>query len=135
MMKLYVCSRLRASQSKTLEEHQDLAKRYARFILEKGYGAPFVPHLMYPTFLDDSDAFERKAGIESGLAFLAACDACFVFLDETREVSGGMLEEIRFAIRNGVLLKVFVLEDGELVPDENRIHKWVQNDLLVQDFV
>lgn len=132
MRKIYICSRLRGTQTRTLEEHQELAKDYARYVLERKYGAPFVPHLMYPSFLDDSVAFEREAGIQSGLAFLDVCDACFVFLDDTRVVSGGMLEEIKYAIRHGIYLKVFVSDDGVIRPDENMLQTWVENALLTK---
>ena len=38
-----------------------------------------VPHLYFPTFLDENNPNERMAGIEMGLELMDSCDEVYVF--------------------------------------------------------
>ncbi len=76
--------------------------RYARRALldciERGE-APLASHLLYTQVLDDSDAFEREAGIEAGLVWGRVADATVVYVDHG--FSKGMQEGIARAEREG----------------------------------
>lgn len=128
--KIFVCSRYRATETHSLEEHTQLAKDYAHFVLTNRYGAPFVPHLLYPLFLDDSVLSEREAGINAGLAFLATCDACFVFLEPDGGLSDGMTHEIRYAIQKGIMLVVFDHIDDAYVRNDTALNLWLLDRVL-----
>lgn len=69
--------------------------------------APFAPHLLYPSVLDDSDPVQRAQGIEAGMEWMTAVDAVVVYAD--RGVSAGMADEIRHAERLGVPVERRVL--------------------------
>ncbi len=43
-----------------------------------GY-APFAPHLLYTSFLDDDDLQQRALGIQLGLQFMEACDEVWIY--------------------------------------------------------
>lgn len=87
--RVYVCSPFSGDTAGNMEK----AKKYARKVLEAG-AIPFVPHLLYPQFLDEDSKEERSLGITCGLAFLDACDELWVF-GETE--SSGMRAEIEYA--------------------------------------
>jgi len=119
MKRLYVCSKLREDDVHSQQTHQERAKEYARYLIREEKGAPFVPHLLYPQFLDDSDDAERTAGVESGLAYLGVCDELHVFADseESNTMSDGMFEEIRRA--NELQIPIYTYwrtEDGVIDP-------------------
>ena len=78
-------------------EHWIVAVKMCELAIRQGY-APFAPHLMYPQVLgsDESDGVREK-GIACGMAFLAACDELWVFVDG--EISEGMRSEIAAATR------------------------------------
>jgi hypothetical protein len=69
--------------------------------------APFAPHLIYPSVLDDSDPVQRAQGMEAGMEWMTAVDAVVVYTD--RGVSAGMADEIRHAERLGVPVERRVL--------------------------
>lgn len=61
--------------------------------------APFLSHLLYTQVWDDSNAAERAAGIQAGLAWHAGADAVIVYLD--LGISDGMQLGIDNARRLG----------------------------------
>jgi hypothetical protein len=69
------------------------ARKYARFAMEQGH-IPFVPHLLFPQFLDDADPAERKQGVDMGLSVLGLCHELWSFGSEP---SPGMAAEIDWA--------------------------------------
>ena len=92
--RVFVCSRLAATQMTSQSKHEVMAEHYSRYVMREGWGYPFTPHLMYPRFLDDRDATDRAHGIQAGLSYLKLCDAICVFIDESFEISKGMAAEI-----------------------------------------
>jgi hypothetical protein len=60
--------------------------------------APFAPHLLFPRFLDDGDPAERAAGMRAALAFLAACEAVWVYGPVTEGVAAEIAEARRLGI-------------------------------------
>lgn len=62
--------------------------------------APFAPHLIYPSVLDDSDPERRRMGISAGLAWLAVADVVVVYHD--LGYSEGMNAELRAAMNANV---------------------------------
>ena len=105
--RVFVCSKLRATDTVTFEQHVADAQSYGRYVVREKLGSPFIPHLMYPQFLDDAIQEEREAGMKAGVAFLDICDAFYVFLDETGQVSSGMQAELTHARHIGLPLRVF----------------------------
>lgn len=76
--------------------------------------APFAPHLLYPTVLDDSEPEQRAQGISAGLEWMTAVDAVVVYTD--RGVSAGMADEIRHAERLGVPVERRSLDGWSAAP-------------------
>jgi hypothetical protein len=68
-----------------------LNRRYARRCLRDSCmrgESPLASHLLYTQALDDRDPWERKIGIEAGLAWGDVADATVIYVD--RGVSPGM---------------------------------------------
>ena len=98
MKRVYACS----PYAGDIEHNKENAAALALKIMDAGH-APFVPHLMYTQFLDDSDADERALGIECGCAFLETCDEVWAFVGDG--YSAGMLREILEAKQMGIPVK------------------------------
>ena len=81
---VYICSRY----SGDVERNTELARRYSRLAVERGY-VPLTPHLLLPQFL--SEETERDLAISMDLRFLALCQEMWVCC---LEVSEGMQREI-----------------------------------------
>jgi hypothetical protein len=97
--KVFICSPL----SGDITQNTENARRYARFAVEKGK-IPFVPHLLFPQFLNEADKDERHLGLFFGLRFLADCDEVWVFGDT---VSEGMEQELEKAREWNIPIKHF----------------------------
>jgi hypothetical protein len=107
--RIFVCSQLRGSPA-----NPGYAEKYCRYVVEKG-GAAFAPHLLYPRFLDDSDADHRAKGIAAGISFLSVCDEVWVFV-RNRTISDGMQQEIDIAIMQGIPIRWFAVE-GDVIAE------------------
>lgn len=94
MKRVFICSRYRGDISRNTAT----AEKLCRMAVEQGC-APFAPHLLYPRFLDDSVAPERKAGISCGEAFMEVCDEVWAYVGDS--ISQGMWQEILHARRLG----------------------------------
>ena len=95
---IFVCS----PYSGDIEKNTVKAKEIARSIIDEG-NVPFVPHLYFPVFLDESKEDERELGINLGSMFLVFCDELRVYGLITR----GMKKEIDVAVKiNCLLLKL-----------------------------
>ena len=127
--RIFICSRLRGRNQQQLDHHIKQARQFAAYTVKENLGAPFVPHLLYPQFLDDTDDFQRRMGIEAGLAYLNVCDAIYAFLDEDGFVSDGMRHEIQYASDHGVPIHVFQLNQGRLQVKDSLLASW-KNDWL-----
>lgn len=100
---VFICSPYNGNIEKNIVN----AKRYARYAAMKG-NAVFVPHLLYPQFLDDSNDYERNIGIQSGIEFLWFCDEIWVFAKNENLCSEGMKKEIEEAKKNPGMKIVFI---------------------------
>lgn len=96
---VYICS----PYSGDIDANVEAARRYCRYAVSAGY-LPFAPHLLYPQFMNDSDAFERKLGIRFGEILMDRCAEVWVF---GAEISAGMKAEISRAQRKGYPLRYF----------------------------
>jgi hypothetical protein len=72
--------------------------------------APIASHLLYtqPGILDDTNAEDRKLGIDAGLAWYLTADLCAVYCD--RGVSRGMLKGIARARKHNVKVETRFIE-------------------------
>ena len=100
---VFICSHYSGSVKRNIES----AKKYARYAALKG-NAVFVPHLLYPQFLDDAKENEREIGIRSGIEFLQICDEMWVFAKDEQCCSEGMKVEIEEAKKNPRIKIVYV---------------------------
>jgi hypothetical protein len=96
---VYICSPYSGDVAANVEN----ARRYCRFAVERG-AMPLAPHLLYPQFLDDTDADERSLGLRFALLLLGKCDELWAFGDR---VSDGMAREIAKAKRRNMVIRAF----------------------------
>lgn len=89
MKRIYVCS----PYSGDTETNTANARRYGQYVM--GYGhAPFIPHLLYTQWLDDSKPADREAGLQAGNAFREVCDELWIFYPPSGDLSPGMQREL-----------------------------------------
>lgn len=93
-----ICSPFRGD----LKRNTEIAKKLCKEAIEAGY-APFASHLLYPLFLDDDKADERKAGMECGLSFITPGVRIWAYIAEG--VSEGMRNEIKYAEEKGATVE------------------------------
>ena len=86
------------------------ARNYSKFAAVKNT-IPVAPHLLYPQFLDDSDAQQRETGLAAGLALLGICRELWVF---GSRISTGMSAEIRKASKRRMTIRFFDEECREV---------------------
>ncbi len=76
-----------------IEKNTRLAVQYGKHAMSLGV-APYVPHLLYPNWTDESDPKQRQAGIEAGLEFLRVCDELWAYFPNEKQVwTEGMVME------------------------------------------
>ena len=90
---IYVCSPYRGD----IRINTRNARRYCRLVMEQG-GIPFAPHLLFPQFLDEENAAERRQGLRMGMEMLKLCGELWAFGEPTE----GMRMEIAQAERLGI---------------------------------
>ncbi len=95
-MYIYVCSPYGG-----LEENYEQAKRYGKYVVDKGH-TPIIPHTMLHGVLTDSVPSQRKQGLSLGKELMKLCDEVWVF---GPMVSNGMAEEIIEAGSTGKLVR------------------------------
>lgn len=94
MKRIFVCSPLRARDSRSEQDMRRLGLELCHRVLSEGH-APFAPHALYPLVLSDADPQERRLALRAAQAWLFACDEVWVY---TRHgVSEGMEATIRLA--------------------------------------
>ena len=103
MKRVFVCSPLRATEFRTMEEHIDIAKDLCHETVKMGHAA-FAPHVLYTLFLDDTIKEERENGIQAGVKFLEVCDEIWV-ATKCGGISKGMQHEIDFCKENKIDIK------------------------------
>lgn len=92
---IYVCS----PYAGEVEKNKDQAKRYSRFVVDKG-GIPLTPHLLLPQFMEEE---ERDLALFMDLVLLSKCSELWVFGDV---ITDGMRREISYAQRRGKIVKL-----------------------------
>ena len=89
MKKVFICSQYRGN----IKDNARRAIYYAGIVAKSGC-IPIVPHIYFPTFLDEDDPNERMTGIEMGLELMDICDTIYVL---GFEISEGMKFELEHA--------------------------------------
>ena len=91
MKRIFVCSPFAGDIARNVK----VAEALCRQVMRSGH-APFAPHLLYPTFTDDSVTEQRETGIACGLAYMECCDEVWAFT--SNGISSGMRRELDQAI-------------------------------------
>ena len=82
---IFVCSPFQGKL-----ENFERAKKYCRYVLEKGH-IPLAPHVYFSQFMDDRNPEDRRKVLEMNKRLMEFCDELWVFGEEITE---GMKEEI-----------------------------------------
>ena len=90
MKRIFVCSPFAGDIAGNVKVAEALCRR----VMRSGH-APFAPHLLYPTFTDDSVTEQWETGIACGLAFMECCDEVWAFTGNG--ISSGMRRELDHA--------------------------------------
>lgn len=93
--RIYVCSRYRAQDTRTMIQNVNDALTECRRIAAEG-NIPVCPHLYYTQFLEESDPAQRAFGMQAGKEDLKQCDAMTVIIRD-EYISEGMEEEMLLA--------------------------------------
>lgn len=117
MRRVFVCSPYRGDVAANVE----IARAACREVLRVG-DAPFAPHLLYPTLLDDEDQEERALGMAAGRAWLEAADEVLV----VGPVSAGMRAEIAAAQALGIPIRYAAPAERPRVPMPRGLLDWVR---------
>ena len=96
---VFICSPFAGDTDKNIIA----ACKYSRFAVNSGC-IPVAPHLIYPQFLDDTRADERRLGMFFGKVLMTKCRELWVFGDYT---SLGMQEEIAYARKKHIRVRYF----------------------------
>ncbi len=99
---IYICSPFAGDTKQNIKN----ARKYCRFAVKKGY-LPIAPHLLFPQFLDDTNADERELGLFMGNVLMTKCVEVWVFGDR---ISEGMQKEIDRAKRKNYRLRYFTTD-------------------------
>ena len=101
MKRVIIESPYAAANGHTVAEHEAYARRCMADSLARGE-APFASHLLYtqPGVLDDTDANERKRGMEAGFAWTAKADLVAIYTD--LGISRGMVAGEARAYKLGI---------------------------------
>ena len=84
---VFICSPLAGD----IDGNTKRTLKYCRFAVESN-AIPLAPHLLYPTFTDDSVPEQRETGIACGLAYMECCDEVWAFTGNG--ISSGMRMEL-----------------------------------------
>ena len=129
MKKVYICSRYRADETRTVEENVQRALEACRKAALMGY-APYAPHLYLPRCLDDDKPEERELGLKIGQKFLKECDE--VWLCDA-VVSEGMRTELALAEELGIPVRFFSSADmriSESMVCAERRGEWITKEYI-----
>ena len=111
---VYICSPYAGDVDGNVEN----ARRYSRFACDRGC-IPVTPHLLYPQFLDDGNAEDRRLGLFFGIVLLTKCEELWVF---GKRLSPGMIREVAKAKGRGMPIRRFsdrpMLDGGRMVFEE-----------------
>lgn len=105
----FVCSPLRATRSKTMEQHLADAEEYGNIVRAEG-DIPVIPHLWLQGPLDDTDPRQRELGMAMGRAALLQCDEIQVWGER---ISDGMAQEIKLARAHSIPVRRRLMREAE----------------------
>ena len=111
---VYICS----PYSGDVEGNAERARMFSRFACDMGC-IPVSPLLLYPQFLDDDNAEDRRLGLFFGIVLLTKCEELWVF---GNRISTGMAREIAKAETRAMPIRRFsdrpLLHGGHMVFEE-----------------
>lgn len=122
---VFVSTPFHAETVAEMQENIHLAQRICKKVMRDGY-IPYAPHLLFPQFLDDADARQRKEGITAGIEMLRRCD---ILVFSGGKVTDGMTQEMKAASDLGI--PVVYLKDPEEPESKG---KKEEKDMLRDDF-
>ena len=97
---VYICSPCRGKTAAETVENIKKAREYcAEAMALDDYAVPFAPHVYFTQWLNDSVPAERAAGMEMGLAMLAACSELWVH-GGFGNLTEGMAAEVEYAMKH-----------------------------------
>ncbi|MEI6131977.1 MAG: DUF4406 domain-containing protein [Bacillota bacterium] len=105
---VYICSPF----AEDVKNNVIRARRFSRFAVLNDR-IPFAPHLLFPQFMDDSNAAEREKAIAMGLIMLTKCSEVWCF---GPRVSEGMAKELEFAKNSKKRIRYFDADTKEVSP-------------------
>lgn len=103
---VFVCS----SYAGETEINVSNACKFSRFTAEQN-GIPVTPHLLYPQFMNDTNATERSLAMHFNYVLLGKCKELWVF---GGTVSKGMAREIDIANKRRMKIRWFNNEMREV---------------------
>lgn len=103
---VYICS----PYAGDIETNTQNAQSYCRFAVDRDC-IPIAPHLLFPQFMDDTDADERELALFFAKVLLGKCDEIWVFGDN---VTAGMASEIARARFRNMTIRSFDTKCGEV---------------------
>lgn len=102
---VYICSPYRGDT----ELNASAARLYCKFAVDNN-AVPIAPHLLFPQFMDDTNAQERELAMRMNMIILDRCDEVWVF---GNEISEGMEQEIKQAEKLGKEIRYFGGDGGK----------------------
>ena len=88
---VYICSPF----SGNMERNAENARRYCRFAVDSGY-IPLAPHLLFPQFMNENDAAERRLALFMDIALLSKCAQLWVFGGNITKGMGIEIEKAKY---------------------------------------
>lgn len=97
-MRIFVCSPLRGPDGQPSEKNVLLARKLMRAVFDAGH-QPFVPHLLYPQVLSESET-DLQAAFAANFAWLDVSEELWVYGRSFEQCSNGMRREIMRALNS-----------------------------------
>ncbi|MDP3058954.1 MAG: DUF4406 domain-containing protein [bacterium] len=96
---VFICSPFAGDVDRNIEK----ARRYCKYAVEQNK-IPLAPHLLFPQFMNDGNATERRLAIFMGLVLLAKCAELWYFGEI---ISEGMQVELTKAKKRNIPIRHF----------------------------
>jgi len=100
---VYIATPYRSENKEQFKRQLEYTKSVAHDEVKKGNDV-IVPHLYYPSFLDDNDDTERALGMKSAIRLMLRCDE--VLVGTKYGISEGVRNEVEYAIEHDILIRV-----------------------------